>query len=94
MAMAPPATRYHHQLRVNRLPPWVIILPVLLLRHLPISLELIVGGNVSEELRIIDIRLRQCLGLFLRGRMGHAIYVVHLRHICIIKYLLKYKAEY
>src|ERR1041385_8136304 len=47
--MAPSATRDHHQLRVNRLPTRVISLPVLLLRHLSISLELTVGGNVGEN---------------------------------------------
>src|ERR1041384_2782186 len=57
MAMAPSATRDHHQLRLNRLPKRVISLPVLLLRHLSISLELTVGGNVGESRRSGEIRL-------------------------------------
>src|SRR3954470_10274508 len=56
-AMAPSATRDRHQLRVNRLPNWGVSLPVLLLRHLSISLELIVGGNVGESQRSGEIRL-------------------------------------
>ena len=56
-AMAPSATRDHHQLRLNRLPKRVISLPVLLLRHLSISLELTVGGNVGESRRSGEIRL-------------------------------------
>src|SRR3954462_11617041 len=50
-AMAPSATRDHHQLRVNRLPNRGIIMPVLLLHHLSISLRLTVGGNVGESRR-------------------------------------------
>src|SRR3954467_10598511 len=50
-AMAPSATRDNHQLRLNRLPKRVISLPVLLLPHLSISLELTVGGNVGESRR-------------------------------------------
>src|SRR3954465_12334793 len=56
-AMAPSATRDQHQLRLNRLPKRVIILPVLLLRHLSISLDLTVGGNVGESRRTGEIRL-------------------------------------
>src|SRR3954470_19225486 len=50
-AMAPSATRDHHQLRVNRRPNRGVNLPVLLLRHLSISLELTAGGNVGESQR-------------------------------------------
>src|SRR3954463_2845606 len=50
-AMAPSSTRDHHQLRLNRLTKRVISLPVFLLRHLSISLELTVGGNVGESRR-------------------------------------------
>src|SRR4051812_33311664 len=57
IAMAPSATRDHHQLRVNRLTNRGIILPVLLLRHLSISLELTVGGNACEIGRSGNIRL-------------------------------------
>src|SRR3954462_6134038 len=57
MAMAPSTTRDHHQLRVNRLPNRGVSLPVLLLRHLSISLELTVGGNVGESRRSGEIRL-------------------------------------
>src|SRR3954464_3930819 len=55
--MAPSATRDHHQLWVNRLPNRGVSLPVLLLRHLSISLELTVGGNVGESRRSGKIRL-------------------------------------
>src|ERR1041385_1338431 len=56
-AMAPSATRDHHQLWVYRLPNRGIILPVLLLRHLGISLHLTVGDNVGESRRSGNIRL-------------------------------------
>src|ERR1041385_3357251 len=56
-AMAPSATRDHHQLRVNRLPNRRIILHVLLLRHLSISLQLAVGENAGESRRSGNIRL-------------------------------------
>src|ERR1041385_1793953 len=57
MSMAPSATRDHHQLRVNRIPNRGIILPVLLLRHLGISLHLTVGSNVGEIRWSGNIRL-------------------------------------
>jgi hypothetical protein len=38
---------------------------------------------------LIEVRLRECLGLLVRGSMGHGIEVVHLRHLRVIVSRLK-----
>ena len=55
--MGPPATRYHHNLCINRMLVRVILILILLLRHLFVLLELVVGemlDNVSRFSRSIS----------------------------------------
>ena len=81
--MVPPATRYHHQLWINRLA-WVKVRPFPRLPLVSVPHELVVGGAVGEVLWIIEIRLRECIGLLIRGTMGHGIEVEQLWHIRLV----------
>ena len=87
--MGPPATRYHQQLWINRMLARVIVLPFPRLRLHVVPHELVVGGDVGELFWMIEVRLRECLGLLVRGSMGHGIEVVHLWHLRVIVSRLK-----
>ena len=87
--MGPPATRYHHQLWIKGMLARVKVLPF---PHLPLIFvphELVVGGDVGELFWMIEVRLRECLGLLVRGSMGHGIEVVNLWHLRLIVSRLK-----
>ena len=81
--MVPSATRYHHQLWINRLAR-VKVRPFPRLPLVSIPHELVVGGAVGEVLWIIEIRLRECLGLLVRCNIGHAIEVEQLWHWSLV----------
>ena len=81
--MVPPATRYHHQLWINRLAR-VKVRPFPRLPLVSIPQELVVGGAVGEVLWIIEIRLRECLGLLVWCNIGHAIEVEQLWHWSLV----------
>ena len=80
MAMGPPVASYHHQVWINRMLARVEVLPIHRLPHISVPHELVVGGDVGEVVGILEVRLRECLGLLVRGSMGHGIEVVHLWH--------------
>ena len=86
--MVPLATRYHHQLWINRLAR-VKVRPFPRLPLVSVPHELIVGGVVGEVLWIVEIRLRECLGLLKRGSMSHGIEVEQLWHIRLVVPRLK-----
>ena len=62
-AMGPPATRYHHQLWIERMLARVKVLPFPRLPLISVPHELVVGGDVAELQGIIEVRLRECLDL-------------------------------
>ena len=57
----------------------------------PVSVphELVVGGDVGAALWMIEVRLRECLGLLVRGSMGHCIEVVQRWHVLLVVSRLK-----
>ena len=87
--MVPPATRYHHQLWINRLLTRVKVLPFPHIPLLSVPHELVVGGDVGEALWMIEVRLRECLGLLVLCSMGHGIEVEHLWHLRLVVSRLK-----
>ena len=88
--MGPPATRYHHELWIKWTLAQVTVLPFPHLPLLVVPHELVVGGDVREIFWMLEVRLRECLGLLVRGSMGHGIEVVHHWHlICLIVACLK-----
>ena len=65
---------------------------VLPFHHLPkvsVPHELVVGGDVGEALWMIEVILRECLGLLVRGSMGHGIEVVQRWHFLLVVFRLK-----
>jgi len=87
--MVPPATRYHHQLWIKRLLAWVKVWPFPRLPLVSVPHKLVVGGAVAEFLWIIEVRLRECLGLLVRGSIGHGIEVEQLWHWSLVVSRLK-----
>ena len=47
------------------------------------------GGDVGEALWMIEVILRECLGLLVRGSMGHGIEVVQRWHVLLVVSRLK-----
>ena len=47
------------------------------------------GGDVGEALWMIEVILRECLGLLVRGSMGHGIEVVQRWHVLLVVFRLK-----
>ena len=47
------------------------------------------GGDVGEALWMIEVILRECLGLLERGTMGQGIEVVQWRHLLLVVSRLK-----
>ena len=47
------------------------------------------GGDVGEALWMIEVILRECLGLLVRGSMGHGIEVVQRWHLLLVVMRLK-----
>ena len=88
-AMGPPATRYHQQLWNNGTLARVKVLPFPRLPVISLLHELMVGGDVREVFWMLEVRLRECLDLLVRGSMGHRIKVVHLWHLRLIVTRLK-----
>ena len=86
--MGPPATIYHHQLWIKR-PARVKVRPFPHLPLLKVLHHLVVGGLVAEVLCIFEVRLRECLGLLVRGSMGHGIEVVQRWHLLLVVMCLK-----
>ena len=65
---------------------------VISFRRLPtvsVPHELVVGGDVGEALWMIEVILRECLGLLVRGSMGHGIEVVQRWHVLLVVFRLK-----
>ena len=60
------------------------LLPLVSVRH-----KLVVGGEVGEFLWIIEVRLRECLGLLVRGSIGHGIEVENRWHWSLVLSRLK-----
>ena len=52
-----------------------------------------VGGDVGEVFWMLDVRLRECLDLLVRGSMGHRIQVVRLWRLRLIVTRLKEREE-
>ncbi len=88
-AMGPPVASYHHQLWINRPLARVKVLPFPRLPVISVLHELVVGGDVGEVFWMLEVRLRECLDLLVRGSMGHRIEVVHLWHLRLIVTRLK-----
>ena len=80
--MGPPATRY--QLWIKRTLARVEVLPFPHLPNVYVPLELVVGGDVGEALWMIEVRLRECIGLLVRGSMGHGIEVENRWHLLLV----------
>ena len=81
--MGPSATRYHHQLWINRLAR-VKVRPFPRLPLLNVLHHLVVEGLVAEVICIFEVRLRECLGLLVRYNIGHAIEVEQLWHWSLV----------
>ena len=47
------------------------------------------GGDVGEALWMIEVILRECLGLLERGHMGHGIEVVQRWHFLLVVFRIK-----
>src|SRR6266566_5366149 len=87
--MGSPTTRYHHELWIKRTLAWVEVLPFPRLPLISVPHELVMGGDVAEALWIIEVILRECLGLLVRGTMGHGIEVVQRWHLLLVVSCLK-----
>ena len=87
--MGPPVASYHHQLWINRPLARVKVLPFPRLPVISVLHELVVGGDVGEVFWMLEVRLRECLDLLVRGSMGHRIQVVHLWYLRLIVTRLK-----
>ena len=93
-AMGPPTTRYHHQLWIKRMLARVKVLPFPRLPLVSVPHELVVGGDVGEALWMIEVRLRECLCLLIRGSMGHVIEVGHPWHLLLVVLRLRERTKY
>ena len=82
--MGPPVASYHHQLWINRPLARVKVLPFPRLPVISILHDLVVGGDVGEVFWMLEVRLKECIDLLVRGSMGHAIKVVQVWHLWLI----------
>ena len=67
----------------------VKVLPFPRLPLISVPHELVVGGDVGEVLWIIEVSLRECLDLLVRGSMGHGIEVEQRWHLLLVVSRLK-----